>query len=95
MTDHIATLRAFNAWQRGDLDQRVGPVGMGDAIDALIAEVEKLRINEKVSLEVIKKWRVERMGMVAEIERLRAKLEVSASGMQDAVGESDWTVQTR
>ena len=84
MTDHIETLKAYNAWHRGTGKFELlppSPATVCLAIDALIAEVEKLRINEKASLEVIKKWRVERMEMVAEIERLRSMLKKARDGL--------------
>jgi len=49
-------------------------------------EIERLRINEKASHEVIKKWRAERMEMVVEIERLR-KLATCSCG--DGFAEHD------
>lgn len=63
------------------------------AINALIEEVEKLRVNEKDSKSVIQKWAAERLEMVAnrqalveEIERLRSR---AMCGCGDGFTEHD------
>lgn len=44
MTDNLETLRLHNIWRRGDETlQMAEPKVLGEAIDATIAEVERLR----------------------------------------------------
>ena len=43
MSDHLETLRQYNAWRRGDPTLlMIAPEKIGVAIDATIAEVERL-----------------------------------------------------
>jgi hypothetical protein len=44
MIDHLKTLREYNTWRRGYVnDPMPHPTVVGEAIDATIAEVERLR----------------------------------------------------
>ncbi len=45
MTDHLETLRQYNVWRRGTDESvpMIAPAVIGEAIDATIAEVERLR----------------------------------------------------
>ena len=43
MIDYIKTLREYNEWRRGSEIDQPDPKRIGEAIDALIAEVERLR----------------------------------------------------
>jgi len=45
MTDHIETLRLYNIWRSGTDESvpMIAPAVIGEAIDATIAEVERLR----------------------------------------------------
>lgn len=43
MTDHLETLRDHNEWRRGAEIPMTEPAALGEAIDATIAEVERLR----------------------------------------------------
>lgn len=45
MTDHLKTLRQYNIWRRGTDESvpMIAPAVIGEAIDAMIAEVETLR----------------------------------------------------
>lgn len=58
---YIETLRTHNLWRRGAEIPMVDPSILGEAIDTLLAEVERLRINDACAQHTLHN----------EIERLR------------------------
>lgn len=86
--DSLEILKEYNAWRRGRGDSAKYDgiqEQLGVTIDAVIEEVEKLRVNERASISVMRKWEAERVEMVAEINRLKV-IEQAAINMCDVKG---------
>lgn len=54
MTHYVETLRTHNLWRRGAEIPMVDPSILGEAIDTLLAEVDRLRLIESAAANLIK-----------------------------------------
>jgi hypothetical protein len=81
MNDHIKILRGFAKKTPG-----MPRWSICLSIDAVLDELERLRINEQASQSVMQKWAGERVAMTNEIERLT---KLSTCGCGDGFAEHD------
>lgn len=89
MIDHLESLREFNKWRRGEGDSaKYDEIQktLGISIDSVIAEMERLRVNERARIATIQRWAAERVQMAAELKRLR---KLATCGCGDGFTEHD------